>query len=105
MTRCRRGCSAGSAETPNSCCARPLFDTSSVKNFRAQIMRRILIILGASALTTLAVCATLPATTADTAVAQPTLVPPLQQAEKAKIGREHVCTQVTNAHLVYRLMH
>src|SRR3546814_5836407 len=83
MTRCMRGCSAGWAETPNSCCARPLFDTSSVKNFREQIMRRILISLGASALTTLAACATPPATTAATAVAQPALVPPLQQAENA----------------------
>src|SRR3546814_13336946 len=46
-------------------------------------MRGFLIILGASALTTLAACATPPATTAATAVAQPALVPPLQQAENA----------------------
>src|SRR3546814_14438396 len=46
-------------------------------------MRGFLIILGSIALTTLASCETPPATTAATAVAQPALVPPLQQAENA----------------------
>src|SRR3546814_9436050 len=46
-------------------------------------MRRTLRSCGASALTTLAPRATPPAATAATAVAQPALVPPLQQAENA----------------------